>query len=89
MNKLYLTELSMFKTVRSIDNRKSDTELLPSQVAWFAYDFFDVSAYMAPESWREKQVIEWIGSYGLDFFAGLDLRVITLPSHLQRKATEK
>ncbi|PKN03215.1 hypothetical protein CVU75_03420 [Candidatus Dependentiae bacterium HGW-Dependentiae-1] len=47
--------------------------LLDSPQEWFAYNFFDVKAYMIPESWRERQILEWLQTYGQDYFAGLHI----------------
>lgn len=37
------------------------------------YPFWDPTIFDVPETWREKQVLEWFAEYGEDFFADLDI----------------
>jgi len=49
-------------------------EIAPSLAEWFNhFDFFDVSPYYAPESWRRPQVNAWFAQYGKDYFEKLDI----------------
>jgi hypothetical protein len=76
------------KTIAELNGSDtSDTQnqetLLESPTEWFAYPFFNVATYEAPEHWREKQILEWVATYGIDFFAGLHLDPVIIPSELK------
>lgn len=48
--------------------------LSPVNPHWVShYDNFDMSVYDKPVAWRKKQVLEWFGLYGKDYFAELDI----------------
>jgi glycosyltransferase involved in cell wall biosynthesis len=37
------------------------------------YSFFSTKVYDIPSIWREKQVLEWFGQYGVNYFKDLDI----------------
>lgn len=49
-------------------------QLKPAPSYWFdGYSFFDPTVYDQPEGWREKQIMQWFGQYGKEYFAELDI----------------
>jgi len=68
------------KSARDINLRYADSKneerlgLRPVPLKWFlGYDFFNESAYLLPDTWRERQVLNWFRKYGGDHFDDLDI----------------
>jgi FkbM family methyltransferase len=48
--------------------------LRPAPVCWLAgYPFFDPATVEAPDSWRDKQIAQWMSEHGPEHFAELDI----------------
>lgn len=53
------------------DRLKKEMPLYPTKAAWFDYPFFNKNALAAMHTWHEKQMQQWIATYGKDYFAGI------------------
>ena len=52
---------------------ESNMVLADCPVYWFAYDFFDEMTCQQPDTWRRKQIGDWIDTYGYEYFKDLDI----------------
>jgi len=52
--------------------------LVKTNPQWFDYDFFDLTDFEKPDSWRRKQIQEWMTEYGAEYFADLSISQLNL-----------
>lgn len=58
----------------SVTKDESGLVLAPIAPEWIAgYEGLDLSVWNAPETWRERQILDWFGEHGVGRFVDLDI----------------
>jgi glycosyltransferase involved in cell wall biosynthesis/protein-L-isoaspartate O-methyltransferase len=66
--------ISEINDIYALSKDETNLGLRPAPKEWFeGYNFFDKTILNTPDKWRENQVLEWVETYGKEYFDNLDI----------------